>query len=38
MDDRLIHFVTEYCGGGELFEHITDRVKFSEAYAAQIIK
>jgi len=38
MDDEHIHFVTEFCGGGELFEHIIQRGRFTESYAAKIIK
>lgn len=38
VDDRFFHFVTEYCGGGELFHHIIERGRFTEAYASKIIK
>lgn len=38
VDENHFHFVTEYCGGGELFHHIIERGRFSEAYAAKIIK
>jgi calcium-dependent protein kinase len=38
VDDNFVHFVTEFCGGGELFEHIISRGRFSEAYASKIIK
>lgn len=38
MDEKYFHFVTEFCGGGELFEHIIARGRFSEAYATKVIK
>lgn len=38
VDDKNLHLVTEFCGGGELFYHIIDRGRFSEAYASKIIK
>lgn len=38
VDDKDYHLVTEYCGGGELFDHIIERGKFSESYASRIIK
>lgn len=38
FDDNNVHFVTEFCGGGELFEHIIERGRFSESYASKIIK
>ena len=38
VDDDYFHFVTEFCGGGELFQHIIERGRFSEAYASKIIK
>lgn len=38
VDENHFHLVTEFCGGGELFYHIIERGKFSEAYAAKIIK
>lgn len=38
VDENYCHFVTEFCGGGELFEHIIARGRFTEAYAAKIIK
>ena len=38
VDENFCHIVTEFCGGGELFEHIIARGKLSEAYAAKIIK
>ena len=38
VDDNYCHLVTEFCGGGELFEHIIARGKFSESYASKIIK
>ena len=30
VDDNFYHFVTEFCGGGELFEHIIEQGRFSE--------
>ena len=38
VDDNYYNLVTEFCGGGELFEHIIARGRFSEAYASKIIK
>lgn len=38
VDENYVHFVTEFCGGGELFEHIIARGRFNESYAAKIIK
>lgn len=38
VDDNFFHLVTEFCGGGELFEHIISRGRFSESYASKIIK
>lgn len=38
VDENHFHLVTEFCGGGELFYHIIERGRFSEAYAAKIIK
>lgn len=39
VDEKYFHLVTEFCGGGELFEQIiSKRGKFSEAYASKIIK
>ena len=38
VDDNFYHLITEFCGGGEVFEHIIARGRFSEAYASKIIK
>lgn len=39
VEDDYFHLVTEFCGGGELFEHIISKQgKFSESYASKIIK
>ena len=38
VDDNYYNLVTEFCGGGELFEHIIARGRFSESYASKIIK
>lgn len=38
MDDHYFHFVTEFCGGGELFHHIIEKGRFSETQSASIIK
>lgn len=36
-DENHFHIVTEYCEGGELFEHIIDKGTISEKEAANII-
>jgi calcium-dependent protein kinase len=38
VDDDYYNLVMEFCGGGEVFEHIIARGRFSEAYASRIIK
>lgn len=38
VDAKNYHLVTEFCGGGELFDHIIDRGRFSEVYAGRIVK
>lgn len=38
VDDKNYHMVTEYCGGGELFEHIITSGRISESYGAKIVK
>ncbi len=38
IDDNYCHLVTEFCGGGELFEHIIANGKFTEQQAAKVIK
>jgi calcium-dependent protein kinase len=30
VDEQTFHIVTEFCGGGELFEHIIAKGRFSE--------
>jgi calcium-dependent protein kinase len=30
VDNHSYHLVTEFCGGGELFEHIIERGRLSE--------
>jgi len=30
VDDTSYHLVTEFCGGGELFEHIIEKGRLSE--------
>jgi len=35
-DDNHFHIVTEFCEGGELFEHIMDKGRLSEKEAAII--
>lgn len=37
VDEKYYHFVTEFCGGGELFNHIIERGGFSENCASKII-
>jgi len=38
VDENFCHLVTEFCGGGELFEHIIARGKFTETLSARIVK
>lgn len=38
MDNEFFYIIMEYCGGGELFEHIMERGKFSERQAARIVR
>jgi calcium-dependent protein kinase len=38
VDEKNYHLVTEFCGGGELYDHIIDKGKFSEPLAAKIMK
>lgn len=38
VDEGYYHLVTEYCGGGELFDHIIDRGSYNESNASEIIK
>ena len=38
QDSKYFHFVTEYCSGGELFDRIIDKKKFSERDAAWVIQ
>ena len=38
QDERRYYLVTELCSGGELFDEITNKEKFSEYDAAQIIQ
>ena len=38
MDNEFFYIVMEYCNGGELFEHIMDRGKFSERQAARVVR
>jgi calcium-dependent protein kinase len=38
VDEENYHLVTEYCGGGELFDHIIERGRFSEIYASRIVR
>jgi calcium-dependent protein kinase len=37
-DSKTIHLVTELCTGGELFDYILQKKKFSEATAAHFMK
>ena len=37
-DDKFIHLVTELCTGGELFDYILEKKKFSEKIAAHFLK
>jgi calcium-dependent protein kinase len=38
VDESNYHLVTEYCGGGELFDHIIERGKFGEVGASRVVK
>jgi len=38
IDDFYFHIITEYCGGGELFDHLSDKGSFDEANAAKLTK
>jgi calcium-dependent protein kinase len=38
VDNHSYHLVTEFCGGGELFEHIIERGRLSEQYGSKIVK
>lgn len=37
-DDKNYHLVTEFCGGGELFEHIICKGSFNELQASKVVK
>lgn len=37
-DDKHIHLVTELCTGGELFDYILEKKRFSEKIAAHFLK
>lgn len=37
-DDAYVHLVTEYCSGGELFEHIVDMGGYSEHEAKRLLQ
>jgi calcium-dependent protein kinase len=37
-DEKYYRIVMEYCKGGELFEHLTQRGKFTEDETIQIIR
>ena len=37
-DEKYYRIVMEYCNGGELFEHLTQRGKFTEEETIQIIR
>lgn len=37
-DEKYYRIVMEYCNGGELFEHLTQKGKFTEIETIQIIK
>jgi calcium-dependent protein kinase len=38
VDNKHYHLVTEFCGGGELFDHIIAKGSFKEDQASKIIK
>ena len=38
VDKNFCHIVTEFCGGGELFEKLISKGKFSEAAAVNVLK
>lgn len=38
VDEKNYHLVTEFCCGGELFDHIIERGAFSEQLASKIVK
>jgi serine/threonine protein kinase len=38
QDDKNFYLIMEYCKGGELFDYLVDRDKFSEDEAAIIMK
>mmetsp|Transcript_12187 Transcript_12187/g.17749 ORF Transcript_12187/g.17749 Transcript_12187/m.17749 type:complete len:481 (+) Transcript_12187:1-1443(+) len=37
-DKKYIHLVTEYCSGGELFDHILEKKRYSEKDAAVVMQ
>ena len=37
-DERGFYLITELCSGGELFDYIIEKKKFSEATAAHFMK
>ena len=38
LDHEFFYIVMEYCNGGELFEHIMDKGKFSEGEASRLVR
>lgn len=38
IDENYFHLVTEYCGGGDLFNTMIDKGRISEIESAKIIK